>query len=126
MTVRNSRREFLAGATAAAAATSMAAGRGPILAYAGTYSAPVGAEGAPGRGEGIYLLEMNPSTGALSKRAAFPNPANPSCLARIAAGTRLYSANETGTYQGAASGSVSAYEIDRSSGQLKLINTVAS
>lgn len=119
-----SRREFLA--AAAAAGTSLAAAQGPVLAYAGTYSAPVGAEGAPGRGEGIYLLEMNPATGALAKRAVFPNPANPSCLARNAVGTRLYSANETATYQGAASGSVSAYEIDRSSGQLKLMNTVPS
>src|SRR6266545_1845987 len=94
MLVRNSRRAFLAGA-ATAAATSVAAGRGPILAYAGTYSAPLGAEGAPGRGKGIYLFEMNPATGVLMERALFPNAANPSCLALNASGTRLYSANET-------------------------------
>ncbi len=127
MLERNSRREFLASAaTLAAATTSMALQREPVLAYVGTYSAPVGAEGAPGRGKGIYLFEMNPSTGALVERAVFPNPDNPSCLALNASGTRLYSANETAKYGGAASGSVSAYEIERPGGQLKLINTVAS
>src|SRR5580658_1834362 len=123
---RNSRREFLAGVAAAAAATSIAAEREPILAYAGTYSAPVGAEGAPGRGKGICLFEMNPVTGVLVQRALFPNAANPSCLALNASGTRLYSANETSMYEGAPGGSVSAYEIERPSGRLNLMNTVAS
>lgn len=129
MLVRNSRREFLAGAAAAAAAaaaTSVAAAPGPILAYAGTYSAPVGAEGAPGRGKGIYLFEMNPATGALTERALFPNAENPACLALNASGTRLYSANGTSTYEGVPSGSVSAYQIERPGGRLKLMNTVAS
>ncbi len=126
MPVRNSRREFLAGVAAITAATSMAAEGEPILAYAGTYSAPVGAEGAPGRGKGIYLFEMNPETGGLTERALFPNPANPSCLVLNASATRLYSANETSTYEGAPSGSVSAYEIERPGGRLTLINTVAS
>jgi 6-phosphogluconolactonase len=126
MRVRNSRRKFLASAAGAAAATSLAAGAGPVLAYVGTYGAPVGAEGAPGRGIGIYLLEMNPDTGALTQRAVFPNAANPSCLALNAGGTRLYSANETSTYNGAASGSVSAYEIERPGGGLVPINAVAS
>jgi 6-phosphogluconolactonase (cycloisomerase 2 family) len=105
---------------AASAMTAKDAERGPILAYAGSYSAPVGAEGAPGRGQGIYLFEMNPATGALVERAVFANPDNPSCLALNPQGTRLYSANET------ASGSVSAYEIERPRGRLKLIGTVAS
>ena len=125
MLVRSSRREFLAGAVTVAA-TAIAAERGPVLAYAGTYSAPAGAEGAPGRGQGIYLFEMNPATGALAERAVFPNPDNPSCLALNASGTRLYSANETAAYNGAPSGSVSAYEIERPGGHLKLINTAAS
>ena len=126
MLMRTSRREFLANAATAAAATAMAAGRGPALAYAGTYSAPAGAEGAPGRGKGIYLFEMNSDTGALAERAVFPNPDNPSCLALNASGTRLYSANETATYNGAPTGSVSTYEIARPGGRLTLINTVAS
>ena len=126
MLMRGSRREFLASAVAVAAGNALSAERWPILAYAGTYSAPVGAEGAPGRGQGIYLLEMNPDTGALIERAVFKNSTNPSCLALNISGTHLYSANETSTYEGAASGSVSAYEIERPSGRLKLMNTVAS
>jgi 6-phosphogluconolactonase len=126
MVVRNSRRQFLLTAATMAAVTSVDAEGEPVLAYAGTYSSPAGAEGAPGRGKGIYLLEMNPASGALVERAVFENPANPSCLALNAAGTRLYSANETSTYEGANSGSVSSYEIERPGGRLKLINTVAS
>jgi len=126
MPVRNSRREFLAAAAAATAAPSMAVERGPVLAYVGTYSAPGGAEGAPGRGRGIYLFEMNTATGALVERALFPNADNPSCLALNASGTRLYSANETGTYEGAPTGSISAYTIERPGGRLQPINTVAS
>jgi len=126
MVVRNSRRQFLLTAATMAAVTSVNAEGEPVLAYAGTYSSPAGAEGAPGRGKGIYLLEMNPASGALVERAVFENPANPSCLALNAAGTRLYSANETSTYEGANSGSVSSYEIERPGGRLKLINTVAS
>ena len=126
MSQRHSRREFLAGAAAVTAAASLAAPRGPILAYVGTYSAQLGAEGAPGRGQGLYLFEMHPDTGVLAQRAVFPNPDNPSYLVVNASGTRLYSANETASFQGANSGSVSAYEIERPSGRLKPINTVSS
>ena len=106
MRVGISRRTFLASSATAAAATSIGAGRGPILAYAGSYSASLGAEGAPGRGKGIYLLEMNPASGALLERALFLNADNPSCLAMNAAGTRLYSANEISTYEGAPTGAL--------------------
>ena len=120
-----SRREFLV-AAASAGSVLFAAPNRPVLAYAGTYSASVGAEGAPGHGKGIYLLEMNPDSGALAQRAVFPNEFNPSCLALNAAGTRLYSANETQTFQGENSGSVSAYAVDRAGGRLTLLNTVSS
>ncbi len=99
---------------------------GPILAYAGTYSSPHGPEGSKGRGDGIYLLEVNQSTGALRQREIIRNDANPAWLAFNPSRTHLYSANETPTYQGAASGSVSAYAIDRSTGHLTLLNTVSS
>jgi 6-phosphogluconolactonase len=126
MLARNSRRQFLLSAATLAGVSSVKAAPQQVLAYAGTYSSQAGAEGAPGRGKGIYLLEMNPVTGALVERAVFENAANPSCLALNGSGTRLYSANETSTYEGANSGSVSSYEIERPGGRLKLINTVAS
>ena len=80
----------------------------PILAYVGSYSSPQGPEGSKGYGQGIYLFEMNPVSGALVQREVFANDSNPSWLALNPARTRLYAANETATYQGANSGSVSA------------------
>lgn len=110
------RREMLQGT----AALAMAPARGPVLAYVASYSSPQGPEGSHGNGQGIYLFEMNSTTGALTQRAVFPNGNNPSWLAFDPARTHLYSANETGD------GSVSAYSIDRANGHLTLLNTVSS
>ncbi|MGO9115636.1 MAG: lactonase family protein [Thermoguttaceae bacterium] len=137
-----SRRRFLftttlaaASATlpAAASATLPAAAQGPakptgppLLAYVGSYSSPQGPEGSKGYGRGIYLFEMDPASGTLVQRGVFANDVNPSWLALNPARTHLYAANETATYQGANSGSVSAYSIDRANGHLTLLNTVSS
>ena len=96
------------------------------LAYVGTYSSPEGPEGSKGNGQGIYLVQMDPATGALTQREVFANDANPSWLALSRDGTHLYSANEISNYQGTKSGSVSAYLVNRSNGHLKLLNTVSS
>jgi 6-phosphogluconolactonase len=125
---RTSRRGFLK-SVALAAAPAFAqlqpkAARRPILAYVGTYSSPAGPEGSKGRGEGIYLFEMNPHTGALIRRETFANSSNPSWLALDPSGSLLYSANEVSTFNG--SGSVSAYSVDRASGRLTPLNTVSS
>jgi len=132
---RTSRRGLLRGA-AALALSGPALGparqnratlpSGSRLAYVGTYSSPQGPEGSRGRGEGIYLFEMDPSTGALSQRELFRNGSNPSCLALDPSRTHLYAANETTTFQGTNSGSVSAFSIDRSNGHLTLLNEVSS
>ena len=131
---RISRRGFLKG-TAALALTrpsfALTQGQanslnGSILAYVGTYSSPQGAEGSKGNGQGIYLFQMDPSTGALSPRELFADGSNPSWLAFDPSRTHLYAANETATFQGINSGSVSAFSIDRSSGHLALLNTVSS
>jgi 6-phosphogluconolactonase len=135
---KTTRRRFLKGAAAIAATASaftrtgagpnMSAGSAqrPILAYVGTYSSPQGPEGAQGRGQGIYLLEMNPATGVLKQRELFPNDANPACLAFDPSRTHLYSANEVPGFQGTSSGSISAYAIDRATGRLTLLNVVSS
>src|SRR5580700_3674981 len=128
-----SRREFASGA-AAGLATSVFAGSGRAAAlahplrhaYAATYSSPAGPEGSKGRGQGIYLFAMDQETGALEQRATIPNGANPSWLAIDRRGAFLYSANETATFEGRSSGSVSAYRIDPASGGLTLVNTVSS
>lgn len=129
-----SRRRFLKGAAALAttrpafalAQAQANAMNKSILAYVGTYSSPQGPEGSKGNGQGIYLFQMDPSTGALSPRELFPDGSNPSWLAFDPSRTHLYAANETQTYQGANSGSVSAFSIDRSNGHLTLLNTVSS
>src|SRR5579863_5637686 len=97
-----------------------------ILAYAGTYSSPQGPEGSRGNGQGIYLFQVDLATGALSEREVFSNGSNPAWLAFDPSRTHLYSANETATYEGKDSGSVSAYSINRSNGRLTLLNTVSS
>ncbi len=51
---------------------------------------------------------------------------SPSCLALNAAGTRLYSANETDRVGQDKDGTVSAFAVNRADGKLKLLNTVRS
>src|ERR1035438_8513019 len=114
-----SRRGLITGLLSSAATLALPPRRS-ILAYVGSYSSPQGPEGSHGNGQGIYLFQMNPETGALTQREVFPNGANPSWLAFDPSGTHLYAANET------ADGSVSAYSVDRATGQLTLLNTVSS
>ncbi|HZT38932.1 MAG TPA: lactonase family protein [Bryobacteraceae bacterium] len=123
-----SRRRWLTQAGALAAAPAGLAQRQTSrrLAYVGTYSALQGPEGSRGRGQGIYLFEMDPATGALTRRDLYPSDANPSWLALDPARTRLYSANETAFYGKEQSGSISAYAIDRPTGRLTLLNTESS
>jgi 6-phosphogluconolactonase (cycloisomerase 2 family) len=132
---RTSRRSFLQAAAGAAAMPSGLAQAGQsltkpasrrILAYVGSYSSPQGPEGAKGRGQGIYVFEVNPASGAMTQREIIPNDANPSCLALHPSGAHLYSANEVSTFSGGGSGSVSAYAVDRGRGHLTLLNTVSS
>ena len=92
-----------------------------IVAYAGTYSSPAGS----GRGEGIHLLEMDPSTGALTERDVVKTAANPTWLALDRTRTHLYAANEVAAPETGA-GTVTAYSIDRATGRLTLLNSVSS
>lgn len=102
--------------------TQHASQSGSVLAYVGSYSSPQGPEGSKGRGQGIYLVEMNPATGALVQREVTPDDFNPSWLALNRSGTCLYAANELPNF----SASVSAFSVDRPTGRLKLLNTVSS
>src|SRR5690349_8973156 len=90
-----------------AAAFALAPPPHPLLAYAASYNSPQGPEGSHGNGQGIYLFEMNPANGALTQRAVFTNPSNPSWLALGPGGSHLYSGNET------SEGSVSAYSVNK-------------
>ena len=135
------RRTFLHGA---AALTGAAAARDPdvvnasepaerpLFAYVGTFSSPLRdtlptqVDLPPGNGRGIHIFQVNRTTGALTAAGIHELGTSPSCVVVNAAGTRLYSANETDRIGKDKQGSVSAFAIDAGDGSLKLLNTVRS
>ncbi len=115
---------MLASAAALTAASPVAAlaaaakrGRGSLLAY-------VGAGTNTTTGKGIYRLEVNESTGDLTPIDSYVSgDDNPSWLAFNPAKTHLYAANSVATVNGA-NGSISAFSVNPSNGDLTLLNTV--
>ena len=112
------------------AQSGMAAG--PLVAYVGTFSSPLRDTPAtqvdlpPGNGRGIHLFDVDRATGAMTPIGIVEMGTSPSCLALNAAGTRLYSANETDRVGDDKEGTVSAFAINRKDGNLELLNTVRS
>jgi len=136
-----SRRTFLELSSSLAANAALPTGllgaqaadiKGPLMAYVGTFSSPLRdvlptqVDLPPGNGRGIHLFQVDRATGALTACGVYELGTSPSCLALNAAGTRLYSANETDRVGRGNEGTVSVFAIDRTSGQLKLHNTVPS
>jgi 6-phosphogluconolactonase (cycloisomerase 2 family) len=134
-----SRRSFVQASAALAAATPLAGGparaeeaAGPLLAYVGTFSSPLRdvpptqVDLPPGNGRGIHLFRVDRASGALAPAGVSESGTSPSHLALNAAGTRLYSANETDRAGQAKEGTVTAFEINRADGTLKPLNTVRS
>src|ERR1700754_2569305 len=134
-----SRRTFLKTSVALAGAAPLAGGvvraqpgdaAGSLLAYVGTFSSPLKdtlptqVDLPPGNGRGIHVFTVDRATGALTAAGVHEMGTSPSCLALNAAGTRLYSTNETDRVGKEKEGTVSAFAIDRSDGKLKLLNTV--
>jgi 6-phosphogluconolactonase len=105
---------------------------GPLVAYVGTFSSPLRdvlptqVDLPPGNGRGIHLFKVDRVTGALTATGVVEMGNSPSCLVLNAAGTRLYSANETDRVGEKKEGTVGAFAIDRRDGGLKLLNTVRS
>lgn len=104
----------------------------PLLVYVGTYSSPLGdvlptqVDLPPGNGRGIHLFRVDRATGAMTPAGVYEMGTSPSCLTLNAAGTRLYSANETDRVGKDKEGSVSAFAINRADGKLELLNSVRS
>jgi 6-phosphogluconolactonase (cycloisomerase 2 family) len=121
-----SRRQLLKASAAVGLTLPGLARSANILAYVGTYSSPQGPEGSKGNGQGIYLFQMQPSTGMLAKRELFEDGSNPSWLALHPSGKYLYAANEISNFEGTHAGAVTTYRIDRPSGHLTRLNTVSS
>ncbi len=109
-----------------------AAVEAPLMAYVGTFSSPLRdvlptqVDLPPGNGRGIHLYQVDRATGAMTPSGVFDLGTSPSCLAMNAAGTRLYSTNETDRVGEDKQGTVSAFAINRADGQLTLLNTVRS
>ncbi|MEN6575275.1 MAG: lactonase family protein [Phycisphaerales bacterium] len=135
-----SRRSFLISSFSLAGASLMpgtlkaqtAEAQRSLMAYVGTFSSPLRdvlptqVDLPPGNGRGIHLFAADRATGALAPRGVYELGTSPSCLALNAAGTRLYSANETDRVGEGNEGTVSAFAISREDGQLRLLNTVRS
>ena len=86
--------------------------------YVSTYTGPVS--------KGIYVFRFDPATGKATKPELAGETKNPSFVAADPQGRYLYAVNEVSDYQGQKSGAVSAFAIDRKTGNLTLLNQVAS
>jgi 6-phosphogluconolactonase len=81
--------------------------------YVGTYTS--------GKSEGIYGYRMDANTGKLTRFNSFKS-VNPSFLAIDQSKRYLYAVNEVSDHAGKPSGGVSAFAIDRATGNLRLLN----
>jgi 6-phosphogluconolactonase len=137
----HSRRSFLKASGALMGVAPLVAGLPPargdeadgsLIAYVGTFSSPLKdvlptqVDLPPGNGRGIHLFRVDRATGAMEPAGIHEMGTSPSCLALNAAGTRLYSANETDRVGDNKEGTVSAFAIDRADGKLELLNTIGS
>ncbi|MCI8649620.1 MAG: lactonase family protein [Anaerotruncus sp.] len=97
--------------------------------FVGTYSETIKlgtGEIVYAKGEGIYTLQMDAQTGALTLLKKALGEPNPSYVALHKNKKVLYSTNELKTYKGLVSGAVSAFSFERESGKLTLLNRWAT
>jgi 6-phosphogluconolactonase len=118
---RFTRREFVKVTGAAALAHSIPAAAqdrskkpGEWLLYAGTYT--------NGKSEGIYVYRMDSNSGGLKHAVTVKGVSNPSFLAIDPNRRFLYAANESGEFAGKKGGGVTAFAIDRKTGDLRKLN----
>ncbi len=105
--------------TMAASAAAEPPAKGPVKpskvrVYVGTYTS--------GESKGIYRLDLDPRTGALTPSGEPTATVSPSFLAFHPSGRFLYAVNETGESRTDESGGVSAFAIDAQSGALTFLN----
>jgi len=108
-------------ALAALAASALAAPDvkpGPVNVYVGTYT--------DGTSRGIYRLTFDAATGTMTEPVLAVETKNPSFLALHPNGRFLYAVGETSSFEGAATGAVSAFAIDPKTGDLTLLNQQSS
>lgn len=108
------RRQFLA-----LLAAAPAAGAAPqAWLYIGAYTNE--------KNRGISVARLDLSTGAISDLALAAETPNPTFLEIHPGGRWLYAVNEIANFEGRREGSIEAYEIDRTTGRLRLLNRVSS
>jgi 6-phosphogluconolactonase len=88
------------------------------LVYFGTYTGK--------DSKGIYLSRFDAATGKLSPVELAGETESPAFLTVDSGAHYLFAVNEIDTYKGAKSGSVTAFSLDRHTGKLTALNTVAS
>ncbi len=88
--------------------------------YFGTYTNTAGAS------KGVYLYDLDLTTGALTDTGLTAMTPNPSFLALAPNRRHLYAVNEIQNYGGKMTGSVTAFAIDPKTGALAELNTQAS
>ena len=91
---------------------------GKYLAYIGTYT--------DGESKGIYAYRYDAAKHEMTALGLAAETADPSFVAADRAGRFLYAVNEGQKYAGQASGGVSAFAIDATTGKLTFLNEVAS
>lgn len=100
-------------------AARQGSGKGDTLVFVGTYT------GGKTNSQGIYAFRMHETAGkppSFAPLGLAADTASPSFLTVDAARGLLFAVNETDTYEGKPTGSVSAFSIDRASGKLTLLN----
>jgi 6-phosphogluconolactonase (cycloisomerase 2 family) len=116
--------------TAAVAALMLASANSAFAAraYIGTYTVdPADPHAnANGHGEGIYMVDVDPTTGAPSNPRLMAKTTSPSWIALSDDHKFLYAANEVATYGPNKSGSVTAFAVNPATGVLKQLNVVDS
>lgn len=120
--------KFLTTAAVAALMLASATAAFAARAYVGTYT-PDPADpraAATGHGEGIYLVDVDPSTGSPSNPRLMAKTVSPSWITLSADHKFLYAVNEIATYGPNKSGSVTAFAVDRATGALRQLNVVDS
>ena len=85
--------------------------------YIGTYTS-----GASKAGEGIYIYRMNEKTAELTHFKTITGVADPSFLTFDPKRRHLYAVNEVEQFEGKPSGSVSAFSVDKKTGDLNFLN----
>jgi 6-phosphogluconolactonase len=104
---------------AAAAEAATRARPGKLRVYIGTYT-------ENNKSQGIYLLDLDLATGALSAPRPVGKAVNPSFLALHPSGRFLYAVDEVADFQGKKTGAVSAFAVEQKTGQLTRLNQESS